>query len=156
MELEGRIARKLAVQSGTSARGAWSKQEFILEYQEGNFPAQVCMNVWGEDKVRDLEKYQVGDRVKVSFNLSSREFNGRWYTDVRAWRMEPVSAVSPSGGYDYAAGAVAGGAGYMGAAHSSADDNGYVASAGNYSAPTGAPLPADDLSVPVSDEDLPF
>ena len=90
MELEGRIVRKLNVQTGTSARGAWSKQEFVLEYQEGNFPSQVCMNVWGEDKVRDLEKYQVGDKVKVSFNLSSREFNGRWYTDVRAWRIEPA------------------------------------------------------------------
>ena len=41
MELEGKIARKLTVQTGTSARGAWSKQEFVLEYQEGNFPTQV-------------------------------------------------------------------------------------------------------------------
>ena len=90
LELEGRIVRKLAVQTGTSARGVWSKQEFILEYQEGNYPSQICMNVWGEDKVRELEKYQVNDKVKVSFNLSSREFNGRWYTDVRAWRIEPA------------------------------------------------------------------
>jgi hypothetical protein len=50
------------------------------------------MNVWGEDKVRDLEKYQVGDKVKISFNLSSREYNGRWYTDVRACRIEPAGA----------------------------------------------------------------
>ena len=92
LELEGRIARKMNVQSGTTARGAWSKQEFIFEYQEGNFPSQVCMHVWGDDKVRELDKYQVGDKVKVSFNLSSREFNGRWYTDVRVWRMEPLAA----------------------------------------------------------------
>ena len=72
LEIEGRIARKLNVQSGTSARGAWEKQEFVLEIQEGSFPSQVCMNVWGADKVRELEKYQVGDRVKVAFNLSSR------------------------------------------------------------------------------------
>ena len=92
MELEGRIARKLAVQTGTSARGAWAKQEFVFEYQEGNFPSQVCMNVWGDDKVKELEKYREGDKVKVSFNLSSREYNGRWYTDVRAWRIEPANA----------------------------------------------------------------
>jgi hypothetical protein len=92
LELEGRIAQKLNVQTGTSARGVWSKQEFILEYQEGNFPAQVCMNVWGEDKVRELDKYQVGDKVKVSFNLSAREYNGRWYNDIRAWRIEPAGA----------------------------------------------------------------
>ena len=135
MELEGRIARKLNVQTGTSARGTWAKQEFIFEYQEGNFPSQVCMNVWGDDKVKELEKYQVGDKVKISFNLSSREYNGRWYTDVRAWRIEPAGA-SPApqqGGYDYAQ------------------------SAGAYSAPTGAPLPsADDMSSPLSDDDLPF
>ena len=88
LELEGRIVSKLNVQSGTSARGAWSKQEFILEYQEGNFPSQVCLNVWGEDKVRELGKYQVGDKVKVSFNLSAREYNGRWYNDIRAWKVD--------------------------------------------------------------------
>ena len=96
MELEGRIVRKLNVQSGTSARGAWSKQEFVLEYQEGNFPTQVCMNVWGDDKVKELDRYQVGDKVKVSFNLSSREFNGRWYTDVRAWRIAPAVPAQPA------------------------------------------------------------
>ncbi len=157
MELEGRIARKMNVQTGTSARGAWAKQEFVLEYQEGNFPSQVCMNVWGEDKVRDLERHQVGDRVKVSFNLSSREYNGRWYTDVRAWRIEPVSQQAV--GHDYAAGAVAGGAGYIGASAPQVSATGYdyAVSAGSYAAPTGAPLPsADDMSAPLSDDDLPF
>ena len=96
MELEGRIVRKLNVQTGTSARGAWSKQEFIFEYKEGNFPAQVCMNVWGEDKVKELDRIQVGDQVKVSFNLSSREYNGRWYTDVRAWRIESSVQAAPA------------------------------------------------------------
>ncbi len=131
LELEGRIARKLTVQTGTSARGAWSKQEFIFEYQEGNFPTQVCMNVWGDEKVKDLGKYQVGDQVKVSFNLSSREYNGRWYTDVRAWRIEPAGAQS----YDAPA----------------------YAAPPQASAPVqSAPLPSmDDLSSPV-DDDLPF
>ena len=141
MELEGKIARKLTVQTGTSARGAWSKQEFVLEYQEGNFPTQVCMNVWGDDKVRELDKYQVGDKVKISFNLSSREYNGRWYTDVRAWRIEPAGA------------------------QQSAPTGGYAAPASSYGAPAGtqavpmpsAPLPtADDMSSPLDDSDLPF
>lgn len=102
LELEGRIVRKLNVQSGTSARGAWSKQEFILEYQEGNYPSQVCLNVWGEDKVRELDKFQIGDKVKVSFNLSAREYNGRWYNDIRAWRIEPAEAVPVQAPVNYA------------------------------------------------------
>ena len=130
LELEGRIARKLNVQTGTSARGAWSKQEFIFEYQEGNYPTQVCMNVWGEDKVRELDKYQINDQVKISFNLSSREYNGRWYTDVRAWRIEPQASQQPS--YDY------------------------TQSAGAYSAPTGAPMPSGEDLPDSLDNDLPF
>ena len=129
LELEGRIVRKLGVQTGTSARGAWSKQEFIFEYQEGNYPTQVCMNVWGEDKVKELDKYQVNDRVKISFNLSSREFNGRWYTDVRAWRIEPAGAVQAPNQYDY------------------------THSAGSYSAPAGADISsADGIGTPVGAE----
>lgn len=156
LELEGRISQKLNVQTGTSARGPWSKQEFILEYQEGNFPSQVCMNVWGEDKVKELEKYQVGDRVKVSFNLSSREYNGRWYSDIRAWRIDPAGAPAAYPPEDYTTGAVAGGAGYVGGnAPAAAHQNDYAASAGNYAAPTGAPLPtADDMNTP--EDDLPF
>ena len=47
LEIEGKIVRKLNVQNGVSARGNWAKQEFIVEYQEGNFPSQICFNEWG-------------------------------------------------------------------------------------------------------------
>ena len=142
MELEGKIARKLNVQTGTSARGTWAKQEFILEYQEGNVPSQVCMNVWGEDKVKDLERYQVGDKVKVSINLSSREYNGRWYTDVRAWRIEPAVQAAHASDYAASAGSYAAPTGAQGVPPISQDDP-YMASAGAYSAP-------------LDEEDLPF
>ena len=89
LELEGRITRKEAKQSGQSARGAWVKQDFILEYQDGSFPAEVCFTSFGNDKVAELDKYQVGDEVKVSFNLRARGYNGRWYNDVRVWRITP-------------------------------------------------------------------
>ncbi len=88
LEIEGRIAQKLNVQSGRSARGEWSKQEFILEFQDGNFTSNAVFSVWGEDKVKDLEAYEIGRQVKVSFGISSREYNGRWYTDLRAWRIQ--------------------------------------------------------------------
>jgi hypothetical protein len=87
--------------------------------------------------------------VKISFNLSSREYNGRWYTDVRAWRIEPAgstgSYAAPAQGYDYETGAVAGGAGYVGAEAPAPAPQpyDYAASAGSYAAP-------------LSEEDLPF
>ena len=97
LELEGTLRQKLGVQSGTSARGPWAKQEFILEFPDGNFTAQACFTAWGQEKVAELDKYQVGDRIKVSFNLKSREYNGRWYNDLQMWRIAPAGqAAAPA------------------------------------------------------------
>ncbi len=92
LEIEGTLAQKLPVQSGNSARGPWAKQEFILEFPDGNFTAKACFTAWGQEKVQDLGKYQVGDKVKVSFNLKSREYNGRWYNDLQIWKIVPAGA----------------------------------------------------------------
>ena len=92
LEIEGTLAQKLPVQSGSSARGPWAKQEFILEFPDGNFTAKACFTAWGQEKVQDLDKYQVGDKVKVSFNLKSREYNGRWYNDLQIWKIAPAGA----------------------------------------------------------------
>lgn len=96
LELEGAIRQKMGVQSGTSARGPWAKQEFVVDFPDGNFTSQACFTAWGQDKVQELDKYQVGDRVKVSFNLKSREFNGRWYNDLQIWRISPAGAAQPA------------------------------------------------------------
>ena len=95
LEIEGTLFQKLPVQSGNSARGPWSKQEFVLEYPDGNYTAKACFMAWGVEKVQDLAKYQVGDKVKVSFNLKSREYNGRWYNDLQIWKIAPAGAAQP-------------------------------------------------------------
>lgn len=92
LEIEGKISLKLPVQSGQSARGLWERQDFVLEYQDGNFPTSVCFTAWGSDKVKDLGAFQVGDAVKVAFNIRGREYNGKWYNDLRVWR---ISAATP-------------------------------------------------------------
>ena len=95
LEIEGKIRQKLAKQTGQSAKGAWTKQDFVVEYQDGNYPAEVCFTAFGNDKVADLDKYQTGDSVKVAFNLRAREYNGRWYNDVRVWRLSPAGQEAP-------------------------------------------------------------
>ena len=92
LEIEGTLSQKLPVQSGNSARGPWAKQEFILEFPDGNFTSKACFTAWGQDKVQELGKYQIGDKVKVSFNLKSREYNGRWYNDLQIWKIAPAGA----------------------------------------------------------------
>lgn len=99
IDIKCKLVGKLQVQNGSSARGAWCKQEFIVETIE-TYPRKICMNVWGDDKVAELSGYNVGETLVVSVNIESREFNGRWYTDVRAWRIqrdsEGVAPVSPA------------------------------------------------------------
>ncbi|MFA5849599.1 MAG: DUF3127 domain-containing protein [Bacteroidales bacterium] len=90
IEITGRLIKKLPQQSGTSTKGEWKKQEFIIETQE-NFPKKICMNVWGAEKVDELAGYGEGENLKISVNIESREFNQRWYTDVRAWKVERLS-----------------------------------------------------------------
>ncbi len=87
IEIKCKLLNKMQVQNGTSARGAWCKQDFIVETIE-TYPRKICMNVWGDDKVAELGSFNTGETLVVSVNIESREFNGRWYTDVRAWKIQ--------------------------------------------------------------------
>lgn len=98
LELEARITLKQPIQSGQGARGTWEKQDFVVEYQDGNFPSSACFTAWGQDKVAELARYQVGDMVKISFNIRGREYNGRWFNDLRVWRISPAGAASSPAG----------------------------------------------------------
>jgi len=89
MELTGTVTEVLKEESGQSSRGTWRKQSYIIETQ-GQYPKKVCAQVWG-DKI-DSFKLSEGANVTASIEVESREFNGRWYTDVKIWK------VSTSGG----------------------------------------------------------
>ncbi|MDR2979084.1 MAG: DUF3127 domain-containing protein [Bacteroidales bacterium] len=96
LEITGRLIQKLELQSGISKTGSsWQKQEFVIETME-QYPKKVCTNLWG-DKIDMLTALAIGDTVVVSFNLESREFNGKWYTDVRAWKIEKQSMQAEAG-----------------------------------------------------------
>jgi len=86
LEVIGKLIKVLPEQTGQGRNGTWVKQNFVIETVD-QFPKQVCLTVWG-DKAADLKMYAPGDTLKVSFSLESREYNERWYTDVKAWRIE--------------------------------------------------------------------
>jgi hypothetical protein len=95
MEITGRIIQAMPEVSGVSKAGnTWKKREYVLQTQE-TYPKNVCFNFFGERC--DQYPLQVGQVVTVSFDLESREFNGRWYTDVRAWKAEAAAAQAPAG-----------------------------------------------------------
>ena len=84
MEINGKIIELLPEKSGQSANGTWRKQEYILE-TGSQYPKKVCFMAWG-DKIEQFAIKQ-GENLVVSVDLESREYNGRWYTDVKAWKV---------------------------------------------------------------------
>ena len=84
LEISGKIIELLILKSGQSANGEWRKQEYILE-TETEYPKKICFMAWG-DKI-DQFNIQQGESLAVSVDLESREYNGRWYTDVKAWKV---------------------------------------------------------------------
>ena len=92
MEVVGKIILKLPLQSGVSQAGNnWKKQEYVLE-TEDSYPKKVHFDFFG-DKA-DQFPLNVGDRVRLSFDIESREYNGRWYTSIRGWKAEKADASS--------------------------------------------------------------
>lgn len=88
MEIVGKIIQMLPLQQGTSQRTnkPWMIQSFIIETQE-QYPRKVCIEMFGEDRIKS-NPIAVDQIVTAHFDLESREFNGRWYTSVRAWKVE--------------------------------------------------------------------
>lgn len=91
MQLTGKLIQLLPMQTGQGKNGTWKKQEIIVE-TEGQYPKKVCISIWG-DKA-DEKILQVGNSLKIDFDIESREYSGRWYTDVKAWKVEAVNASS--------------------------------------------------------------
>lgn len=93
MELTGTIIALLPEVTGQGKNGMWRKQEFILEIPS-QYPKKVCISLWG-DKI-DQAGLQVNDSVTASIDVESREYNSRWYTEVKAWKVDKAgSAGSP-------------------------------------------------------------
>lgn len=89
MELTAKLVQIIAPVTGMGKNGEWKRQNIILE-TEGMYPKKVCITLWG-DKVGD-PLLKEGAMLAVSFDIESREFNGNWYTDLRAWRLAPADA----------------------------------------------------------------
>lgn len=88
MEITGKVVRLGTLTEGTSARGPWRKQELIIETEE-QYPRTVCLICW-TNQIDEIQRFAPGQTIKAQIDITSREFNGKWYTDVRVWRFDPV------------------------------------------------------------------
>lgn len=87
MEVRGKIIVVQPLQTGEGKNGVWKKQDYVVEYdQSSQYPRKMMFNLWG-DKI-DQFNIQEGQDVRISFDIDCREYNGRWYNDIRAWKVE--------------------------------------------------------------------
>ena len=95
MEISGKIIAVLPLATGQGKNGTWRSQDYVLETAD-QYPKKVCFNLFN-DKI-DQFPMGIDDQVNVSFDVESREYNGRWYTTVRAWKVDKsaVNVVSNS------------------------------------------------------------
>ena len=91
MELIGKAIAALPVKSGVSQRTGeqWQSREYVIETQE-QYPKKMCFEVFGTDKLKEFN-IRNNDLIKVHFDISAREYNGRWYNSIRAWKVEHVN-----------------------------------------------------------------
>ena len=89
LEFEGNLVKVLSEVTGQGKNGAWVKQDFVLE-TEDQYPKKACFTAWG-DKATDLKTFSLGEKLRVTFSVESREYNERWYTDLRAFKIDQMS-----------------------------------------------------------------
>ena len=93
LEVKGKIVSILPEQSGQGKNGTWRKGQYVLETGD-QYSKKVCIHVWG-DKIDEFSLKE-GEEVTVSIDIESREFNGRWYTDVKAWKVAKANSLESS------------------------------------------------------------
>ena len=84
MQLTAKLVQVLPIETGMGKNGEWKKQSVILE-TDGQYPKKVCVSIWGDKIPAQLQE---GSQLTVDFDIESREYNGRWYTDVKAWKVD--------------------------------------------------------------------
>lgn len=92
MEFTGKIIAVLEARGGVSARtgNPWKTQDYVIEETMGQFPKRMAFNVFGEENINRFN-IQVGQELTVSFDINAREYNGRWYNDIRVWNVAPAA-----------------------------------------------------------------
>lgn len=84
----GTVKEVLQTKQGVSASGKeWATQEFILTTDDSNYPCDICFRIFGNDKITECAVKE-GESLQVFFDIRSRDYNGRWFTDINVWKID--------------------------------------------------------------------
>lgn len=87
MTVKGKLVAILNAESGTGRNGnSWKKQMFLLETAD-QFSKKICFTLFN-DKINQLNGIREGEELEVSFDIESREFSGKWYHNINAWKVD--------------------------------------------------------------------
>lgn len=84
MQIDAKVIEILPLQTGESKNGPWKKQDIIVQ-TNGQYPKKICIGLWN-DKI-DYTFLQVGNELQIDFDIESRPYNGKWYTEAKAWKV---------------------------------------------------------------------
>lgn len=99
MELSGKVIAVLEPRGGVSKTGnPWKVQEYVIETHD-QYPRKMCFDIFGEDKINQFN-IQIGEEITVSFDIDAREWQGRWFNSIRAWKVERPAAQAVQGPAD--------------------------------------------------------
>jgi len=85
MEVKGQVVKKLPIESGISkSEKEWKKQVIVIN-TGADYNPEIAIQAFGDDKIKDLNKLSVGDSVLIKCNVSSREYNGKYFHNIDGW-----------------------------------------------------------------------
>jgi hypothetical protein len=87
-EVEGRLHKKFDTENKTDS---FQAREFVIETNNGNYPQFIKFQLT-QDRCPMVDPYNEGEQIKVHFDLRGREWNGRYFTNLNAWRVEKAAA----------------------------------------------------------------
>ncbi len=91
MELQAKVIQLLPVQSGTSKSGsAWQKREVIVE-TSGQYPKKVALTFFGDKFIQLAAPLSIGETCAFHIDIESNEYNGRWFTQVKCFKITPFT-----------------------------------------------------------------
>ena len=96
LEITAKLISLLPVQNIQGKNGPLTKQEFVVETEE-QYPKKVCIQAWN-DTARIVQAINPQSLIKVGITVESREYNGKWYSDVKAWKIDVLSGGANNGG----------------------------------------------------------
>ena len=93
MQIDAKVIEVLPLQTGEGKNGPWKKQDVVV-MTKGPYPKKICIGFWNDKIVNSI--LQTGYDVRIYFDIESRDYNGKWYTEAKGWKVALVLGDGPS------------------------------------------------------------